>query len=449
MMLPLIRKIIYEKNISSLISNVVTALAGLISFMLLTRGLEKELFGEWVLYLTLASFVDLLRFGLTRTSVVRFLAGADNDRKKVLLGTSFKINLALVLIIFVICWLTLYGIGFLGININNGYLLFFRWYPFLALVNLSWNNALALFQAEQKFQRMMWVQLSNLGFFLVFLVFNNLFLHLGLLHIVLLQLVGNFIASLWCMLKKWDGFANVKLATNEAQHELLHFGKYSMGTLIGSSLLKSADTFIIGLSPILGSAGIAMYAIPLKLTDLLGIPLRSFTMTAYPGMAKKSIEGDKSGVRKIYYAYSGAVTLLFIPVAVLGFIFAPQLVIFLGGDEYKSSLPLLTSVFRIFTLYTILLPIDRFTGVVLDSINKPKLNLDKVIVMAVANIVVDIIAVFVFNSLEMVAYGTVLFTLVGIGIGIYFLKKEIQIKVRGIATEGILFFKNLKHFTSL
>ena len=73
----------------------------------------------------------------------------------------------------------------------------------------------------------------------------------------------------------------------ETTKELIDFGKYSMGTLIGSSLLKSADTFIIGLSPVLGSAGIAMYAIPLKLTDLLGIPLRSFAMTAYPRMSKK------------------------------------------------------------------------------------------------------------------------------------------------------------------
>ena len=73
------------------------------------------------------------------------------------------------------------------------------------------------------------------------------------------------------------------------------FGKYAMGTLVGSSLLKSADTFIIGMSAVLGPTAIAIYAIPLKLTDLLGIPLRGFTMTAYPKMAKLFLENKIPG----------------------------------------------------------------------------------------------------------------------------------------------------------
>ena len=50
-----LKKIIREKNISSLVTNVVTALVGLLSFMLLTRQLTKGDFGVWVLYITLAS----------------------------------------------------------------------------------------------------------------------------------------------------------------------------------------------------------------------------------------------------------------------------------------------------------------------------------------------------------------------------------------------------------
>ena len=212
--------------------------------------------------------------------------------------------------------------------------------------------------------------------------------------------------------------------------------------------MKSADTLIIGLSPILGSAGIAMYAIPLKLTDLLGIPLRSFTMTAYPRMSKKSLAGDLEGVRKTFYAYSGAITLLFVPVALFCFVFAEYLILFLGGAEYSDALPLLTMVFRVFTLYTILLPIDRFTGVLLDSINRPKLNLYKVIFMTVSNILIDIIAVFVFESLVAVAIGTVFFTLLGIFLGFYFLRREIQIQSRQILPEGLFFFKNIKTYIS-
>ncbi|MEM9077115.1 MAG: oligosaccharide flippase family protein [Bacteroidota bacterium] len=433
-----------EKNLSSLMANVSVAFLGLLSFMLLTRQLPKELFGEWVLFITLATFVDLLRFGLTRTSSVRLLSGADNEQKKTILGSSFRINLLLLVLLTLFCWL-LYGlVTLVGLQINNGYSLFLIYYPFLALSNLSWNNAMSLFQAEQNFSRMMWVRLSNVGLFCLFLVLNHWWLQWDLIAIIWVNILVNAVSGVWCSLRNWDGLMFLGDAKRKIEKELINFGKYSMGTLISSSLLKSSDTFIIGMSPILGSAGIAMYAIPLKLTDLLGIPLHSFTMTAYPRMAKKSIEGDVLGAKKIFYSYVGIVTLMFFPVALGGFVFAEQMVLFLGGNEYLDSLPLLTLIFRVFTAYIMLLPIDRFTGVLLDSINKPKLNLYKVLVMTSANIILNLLAVFVFESLVAVAVGTVLFTIMGMIMGFYYLKKEIQVESKHIFSESLVFLKNLK-----
>ncbi|MGW9685148.1 oligosaccharide flippase family protein [Flagellimonas sp. 2504JD1-5] len=445
-MLKRLGNIAKEKNMSSLMTNVLIAALGLASFMLLTRQLSKELFGDWVLYVTLATFVDLLRFGLTQTSSVRLLAGAKEGDYKKLMGSSFKINLKLLAIITLVCWSLYVLVKAWDVQINYGYFLFLTWYPILALTNLSWNNSMALFQAKQDFTGMMYVRLSNIGLFVVFLILNQWWLHLGILEILWVHLGVNVVSSIWCVIKKWDGCLYLRYAEKNTTKELINFGKYSMGTLIGSSLLKSADTFIIGLSPVLGSAGIAMYAIPLKLTDLLGIPLRSFTMTAYPRMSKKCIDGDMQGVRKTFYAYSGAITLLFIPVGIICFILAEELVLILGGKEYLEVLPQLTLIFRIFTLYTLLLPIDRFTGVLLDSINRPRLNLNKVIIMTLANIVVDFIAVFVFQSLALVAVGTVIFTLIGIFLGFYYLRREIQIQSKRIFPEGILFFKSLNTY---
>ena len=329
---------------------------------------------------------------------------------------------------------------------NYGYRLFLTWYPVLALVNLSWNNSLSLFQAEQRFKDMLIIRVVSLGSFVLFLIANLIYFHYGIFEVILAHLAANLLPSLIAAFKNWDGFTHIKKSTKTARKEMLDFGKFSMGTLIGSSLLKSADTFIIGLSPFLGSAGIAQYAIPLKLTDLLGIPLRSFTMTAYPKMSKKSVEGNIEGLKKTFYAYSGAVTFLFIPVAVLGFIFAEPLVWALGGNEYKESLPLLATLFRIFSLYSILLPIDRFTGVALDSLNKPKFNFYKVLIMASANIIGDVVAVFWFKSLEAVAVVTVIFTLIGIIAGFAYLNKIIQIRYRFVLTEGIGFFRNIKSY---
>ncbi|MFA9388884.1 MAG: oligosaccharide flippase family protein [Prolixibacteraceae bacterium] len=444
-MIKKITRIIKEKNFLSLSTSMSVAALGLFSFILLTRGLTQELFGDWVLYVTIATFMDMLRFGLTSTALVRFASSDDKEKNKTYMGTSYKIGLQLVAAMALVLWPTYFIIQQFDFNINNGYMLFLLWYPVLALLNLSWNNSASLFQAEQRFKHILFIRLLNVGSFVVFLLVNNTFLHWGLLSIVIAHLVSNLLPSILVFWKRWDGFIYLKRATKETTREMLNFGKYSMGTLIGSSLLKSADTIIIGLSPILGSVGIAQYAIPLKLTDLLGIPLRSFTITAYPRMSKKSHEGDIEGLKKIFYSYSGVITLLFVPVAIVGFIFAEQLVWLLGGNEYKDSLPLLASIFRIFALYSILLPIDRFTGVALDSINKPRFNFNKVMIMAGANIVGDFIAVFVFNSLEAVAAVTVFFTLIGILAGYYYLNREIGIRVKYFFTEGFYFFKNLKN----
>ena len=289
------------------------------------------------LYVTLATFVDLLRFGLTRTSVVRLLSAANEKTFKVLLGSSYRINLKLLVILSVVCWGCWGVLTAVGQPIMAGYELFLIWYPLLAVANLGWNTASALFQAEQNFERMMWVRLANIGLFVLFLICNWVWWSFGVEVLIWVYLGVNLLSSTWCTLSRWDGLWFLRFAEKSTEKELINFGKYSMGTLIGSSLLRSADTFIIGLSPVLGSAGIAIYAIPLKLTDLLGIPLRSFTMTAYPRMSKKFIEADLPAVRKLFYTYTGAITLLFIPVAIGCFFLAEELVLFLGGDEYKDQ----------------------------------------------------------------------------------------------------------------
>lgn len=217
--------IIKEKNFASLIANVSVAALGLLSFMLLARQLDKTFFGEWILFITLASFVDLLRFGMTSTSTVRLLSGASKDKVKVLLGSSYKINLILWLIITIVCYLLLFILSYFVNDLSSGYMLFLKWYPVLALLNLSWNNACTLFQAEQNFLRMMLVKLSNIGLFSLFLLLNYLFFNLGSNYIIAAFLTTNFIASAWVILKKWDGLRFLKYQDKATVKELINFGK--------------------------------------------------------------------------------------------------------------------------------------------------------------------------------------------------------------------------------
>ncbi|MBW8331768.1 MAG: oligosaccharide flippase family protein [Prolixibacteraceae bacterium] len=442
-MIPFLKKIVKENNFLSLAGNLSFSVIGILSFIILTRSLGKSDFGDFVLFTALGTTVDLFRFGLTRTAITRFISGSDENEKRQFLGSSFLIGLILAGICFVL--LTPAYFLFFGDISGNGYAYFFKWYPLVALASLPWNNAIAFLQAEQKFQRILWLTTINAGSFLLFLILNFFFFQLGIEAIIMVQIATNILASLVSIYQKWDGLTDIFSSTRETVLKLFHFGKYSMGTSLGSSLLKSADTFIIGLSPVLGSTGIALYAIPMKFTEFFEIPIRSFVATAFPKMARASMLNDTAGFKKIFYTYSGAITILLVPFIVIAFVFAADFIWILGGSEYKDSADLIGNVFRIFCIYGILLPLDRLSGVALDSLNKPKSNLYKVLIMLTANVIGDLIAVFVFKSLFFVALATVVFTLIGMYFGYFFLNKEIKLEFTEIFRNGWQFYTDVYH----
>lgn len=442
-MLYLVKKVAKENNFLSLVGNLSFSVFGLLGFIILTRSIGKSEFGEYVLYTAIGTTIDLFRFGLTRTAITRFISGSSESEKRQFLGASFFIGFILVVICFVV--LTPVYLFFSDSFSNRGFTLFFKYYPLLALASLPWNNAVSFLQAEQKFQKILWITTINVGSFIVFLVLNFFVFHLGVEMIIVAQIGSNIISSLVSIFRKWDGMTDIFSTTRETTLKIFHFGKYSMGTSLGSSLLKSADTFIIGLSPVLGSTGIALFAIPVKFTELFEIPLRSFVATAFPKLSRASMRNEPEEFKKIFYTYSGAITILFIPFLIIAFIFAAQFIWILGGSEYKESSELIGNVFRIFCLYGILLPIDRLTGVALDSINKPKSNLYKVLVMLTANVIGDLIAVFLFNSIFFVAVATVVFTVIGMYIGYFYLNKEIKVELPEVFRHGWRFYTNAYH----
>ena len=465
-----ILKVFKNNNFLSLAGNLTVAVFGFLSFILLVRTLDPGIFGEWVIYITAGNFVEMLRFGITRTAIIRFLSGAKGDDRIKLLGSNWYIGLIATIIISLLIWIAYFF--FHGSIKDSGYSLFFIWYPLLSFLNLPFNNAISVMMADQRFDRILLVRLVNTVIFVIFLFFNIFFLKLGIMAIVYVHLIINLITSALCVMNKWDGYQYIFKADKKSNQTILNFGKFSTGTLIGANLLKSSDTILLGLSPFIGTVGVAFYSVPLKLTEILEIPLRSFVATAFPRMSKASLEGKADEVKKIFYSYSGGLTFILLPILIIGFIFAKEFVLILGGPEYIET----QSIFRIFCIYGIFMSLDKFAGITLDSINRPQKNFYKVVYMAAANIFGDIFAIFysskfliffsvliftihpgfnlyhIFNSdfqfsmiaiLEMVAVVTILFTIIGIVIGLYYLNKEIKIELRLILVEGWIFFKSI------
>jgi len=206
-MTPIIYSILKEKNFLSLAGNTITALLGLASFMILARTLNKELFGTWLLYLTAATFADMIRFGLTRSAIVRFLGGVHEENRDSWIGANYLINSLTTFIFIIICL----SVKFLfPSTINNSiFFFFFCWYPFLTLANLPFNNALSIMQAEQRFDIVFIIKALNSVIFLLFLTINLLLLKLGLKEIVIAHIICSLIPSILSIVMKWDGVQKI------------------------------------------------------------------------------------------------------------------------------------------------------------------------------------------------------------------------------------------------
>jgi len=439
-----IKKIVREDNFLSLTGNLVIAILGISGFGLLARSLSLDVFGEWVLFITGGSFVEMFRFGITNTGLIRFLSGADDKSRTRLIGSNALIGLGatiLIAFILVICY------TFFNETISkSGYYLFFKWYPLLAFFNLPWNNALVVLQADRKYDKILIIKSINSGLFFLVVLFNFFFIEMELNELVIALIIINAFTSLITIVLGWDGTKLITKATKKTNKTLLDFGKYTTFTLIGTNLLRSADTLIISLSP-MGNAAVALYSIPLKLTELQQIPLRSFVATAFPKMSKASVQGKVQEVKELFYTYSGVLTYLFVIMSLFTFVFAEFLVLILSGEQYLVIDPVtgfnVVDIVRVFSIYGLLLPIDRMTGIGLDSVNKPNINAIKVFVMVVANVIGDFIAIFIFESLILVAVASIVFTFIGVWMGMYFLNKELTLSYKEIFSYGINFYKNL------
>jgi O-antigen/teichoic acid export membrane protein len=440
----LLKNITREANFLSLMGNVTGSFFGIIGFAFLAHHFPPSVFGQWVLYISSAALIDMFRFGITNTGVIRHLAGADDNTSTRIIGSFVLIESVVTIIAAAMiwgCWLL-----FPEPLTHSGYKLFFSWYPVLMIVAFPLDTALVILQAKYRFDSLLKINFGLSAGFFALTVVGILAFKMQLTQLVLLFVGLNLLGSVLCMFKGWDGVRLITKASASTNKLLLDFGKYNTFTLIGTNLLRGADTLIISMSP-LGTAAVALYSIPMKLTELQQIPLRSFVATAFPKMSKASVQGRIREVKDLFYIYSGAMTLLFAFISLLTFVFAEFFIRLVGGAGYLETDPVTganaAAILRVFSLYGILLPLERMTGIGLNSVNKPDLNFLKVLCMVVTNIIGDLIAVFVFRSLIAVAMASVVFTFLGAWLGYFLLDRQLSLNRKMIFSSGVAFFRTI------
>lgn len=392
-MLSKLKHLLKSDNGVVLIGNVMASAFGLIIFMLLARHLTKSDFGSWAIFISTAGLLDLMRTGMVRQGMVRTVAISDSVPNK----TIASAGLISILITTSVSLMVFLAFAFWDLS-QSSLVLFFKFYPVLSLISLPWNFGTWFLHATGQYKKMNLLRLYvNIGF-LSFIGLGYLY-KFDIHEVAWGFIAANGIASLYALwlLKsiRW------KEATRKEIKQLVNYGKHSLATLTGSNLLKSADNLIIG--ALMGTEAVAIFAIPMKALDLMEIPLRGFVMTAFRKLSQFHASHQVQEFKNLLFQNITRLTILCIPVGVVMLIIPKLFIQILGGDGYEDSILIL----RVLAIPLILLPLDKFLGASLDSIGKPKMNAIKVWIMVISNILGDALAIWLFESLLLVAVVTI------------------------------------------
>jgi len=425
-----IAKLLKSNALISLFGNGASAVLGVLMLGLFARWLPKEVFGQWMLFLTSWTFFDSFRTGFLLNALIRHSAGieTESDYQK-WAGAIWQLAVGFTLLVVTVMYAALVGMP--AIAQWLGTVESMNWFALLAVVSLPHTIAGWLLQSRSQFLPVQWIRVFTQLFFLIFTA-TAYFIHqpLDLLTICAFYTLSNALVSLWAIIVGWS---KIKLFNQGSAHErsqLLQYGKYGTGVLIGMNVLRTADIFIVG--SFIGPAAVASYTIPQRFIQLLEIPVRSIVITSAPKLAELHQRHQSQALVDYFHKSAGRLWFMLLPVALVGFIFAKPLVGFLGGSQYTDS----ALIMRIFMLQGLLIPLERYSGVSLDAIGYPKGNLIKVVVMMALSIIGNLVAVLVFQSVVLAAVTSSFTFLCGLILGFSLMKQKIPVRMRESLAAG-------------
>jgi O-antigen/teichoic acid export membrane protein len=414
-----------NRHFQSLTGNGVMAVFSVLTYSILFRFLSEADMGNWIFFQFSFLLLDTFRTGLLQTALIKFYAGADAVRQRCVAGSGWYIGL-LVTAVFVV--LNVVALPFMSYVHDVGVLVLLYWFGLSLVITLPFNVAIWILQAEQRFDRILYLRLLNQGSFIVLVFSLYLLKEVNLTRVIQAFLGSSLLSSVVVVATGWARLGALRHRTSDVVRELFHFGKYSFGTFLCSNLLRSSDTFIIKF--MLGPAALAVYNLPQRLLEIIEIPLRSGLGTAMPSMSAAVNRKRDDEVVELLKRYTGFLTLLFIPIVVGVLVFADVIVGLVGGGKYVATEA--ANLYRILIVCSLLFPLERFLGVTLDIIGRPQLNLVKVVLALAVNVVADIACIHFTRSIYGAAWASVFTLLASTAYGYFVLRRFIPINFSGV-----------------
>lgn len=397
-----------------MIGNIANAGFGFITIGILARTLSTNDFGAWVIFVTNMGLVEMIRAGFVYQALVKFVSGtSDKTEEERVINATWQISFFLSIVLIIIMLLLNY---FFTESIKNLHFdLFFKYYPVVLLLMLPINMSVWVAHAQQRYFKM-W--LINFLSSFPFLVFIFLFKNADVSQIIWAFGGIRAVLAFFCLFDTKIKFSTI--TDWSTTKKLFNFSKYTVVTTLSTNVLKSADILLI--NAYFGPAIVAIYNIPLKLLDVVEIPLRSWAMSAYPKLSQLASIQDFSQFKSKFAKEVKYFSLFLLPFLGIAFHFSEDIITLYAGEGFSQA----SNILKIFTIYLFIMPLDRYLGIALDSLDLPHINTMKVVLMASLNVFGDWYVLSHGFDLYAVAFITLINTSFGIFVGIYFLNKKMN-----------------------
>ena len=356
-------------------------LFGMLTTMILAhKAIEPAEMGVWSLFLIIAAFVEIMRHGLVKNSVIKYLnAGEEKDKVKIL-SSALILNIFITLLI--------------GLMLYFGASLIVQFTKAPELKSMIYWNSLALLSLIP-FSQFEWLMLSTLNFralfwtyvvrqsitllLLVILIVFNLDVTLDLLVIfyaagILGGAVAGYIFN--------RSLVNFRFTfSTEWIKRLWRFGQYAFGTGLSNLVFRSTDSFMVSNS-LSSTTIVAQQGIALRVFNMADIPSQLIGDILFPKSSGLKPD-DKTRIKYYYEKSVGATLAIILPAVLFVLVFPQVLVLILAGPKYLGAVPYL----RLLMLVSIFLCFLKQFGTIIDATGSPKTNFIFTTCLAVLNIV--------------------------------------------------------------
>ena len=408
-----------NKHFLALTGNLVISVFSLITMSLLYRSLSKAEVGVWFLFLGIQSLAEAIRAGFLSTAAVKFYAGTEKNRGLEVLGSVWFIALAITLTLVLINAFALLFIPFIH---NPATIIIVKWIGITFISSLPFTVPIWILMADEDYTNLLKLRLINsISMFLIIIILIYC-KEMNLRNLFILNFATNLLTGIFCFLNKLTHIGAILKATKSTINEIAKFGKFTIASSISVILFSNVSTFII--SYFLGPASLAIYNLPGRLMTIIEIPLGTSLGTGMTSMASALNKNNKQDFIYIFKKYTGLLSFAIIPIIIFVFIFSDLAVNIIGGVKYNNTEA--ANIFRVMIFFSILYPIDRFHGVVLDLLHLPQINLQKVLVMLLFTIIGSSLGYFALHNLYGIVYFSRISIISGVLFGYYSLQKHIN-----------------------